>query len=193
MCLRCQMYFDSQPRTQKRCSTPMFIIRGWFPLFQVPICKILMYTNQSWFPFIFRKEQQREEFSATVQTGHESCRCGTARPSGDYVGLPRAKPRDGTMSRGGHCKGGQWVSSHRRCRVDRNNPNKRGEANRHGVNQQVALHQGRRTRRRVVTKHQPGTTLRFARQCVCSRWRKYGQHSSMLAKYNKIHSLLQAI
>lgn len=100
MCLRCQMYFDSQPRTQKRCSTPIFIIRGWFPLFQVPICKILMYTNQSWFPFIFRKEQQREEFSATVQTGHESCRCGTARPSGDYVGLPRAKPRDGTMSRG---------------------------------------------------------------------------------------------
>lgn len=189
MCLRCQCILILSPGPKRDAPHRCSLLRGWFRLFQVPICKILTYTNQSWFQFIakkciFRKEQQREELSANVQTGHESSGAGTARPSGELCGAATRWTPMGTSQRR------PVSSSHRRWLCWQKPTQTKGERL---TNQQVALHQGRRTRRRVVTKHQPGTTLRFARQCACSRWPKYGQHSSMLDKYNKIHAPLQAI
>lgn len=124
MCLRCQCILILSPKRGPKRDAPhrCSLLRGWFRLFQVPICKILTYTNQSWFQFIAKKKKRsfvksnsEKNSHSNVQTGHESSGAGTARPSGELCGAATRfwTQRWDDVDRG-HRKGGQWVSSRRR-------------------------------------------------------------------------------
>lgn len=125
MCLRCQCILILSPGPKRDAPHRCSLLRGWFRFFQVPICKILTYTNQSWFQFIakkknkkciFRKEQ-RSDRSRVLGCGD----CETLRWTlwGRYALNP-----DGDIAKAAS----EFISSQMAVLTE-TNPNKRGEAN----------------------------------------------------------------
>lgn len=131
MCLRCQCILILSPGPKRDAPHRCSLLRGWFRFFQVPICKILTYTNQSWFQFIAKKKIKNVSFvKSNVQTGHESSSAGTARPSGELCGAATRWTPMGISQRR------PVSSSHRRWLCWQKPTQTKGERR---MNQQVAL------------------------------------------------------